>query len=745
MSKIIGYSPICSMLAFAASTLAATPVQAQDAPAGTNATAGGLEEIVVTATRREERLQDVPVAVTALTSQALEQRQIVDVQGLQNATPTLNMTTQGDRSSMALSLRGQSTNDNVSSIDPAVGVYLDGVYIARTTGGNLNFIDVERVEVLRGPQGTLFGRNTIGGAVNITTKRPTDVFEGSIAAGYGNYNAWNVTAVANLPVTEGIAFRVVGHHGERDGFARSTITGAELNAENIDYLRGALSVDFSPSWNLLVTGDYTHSKNDGTWITLLKALPAADTRVSTISSGTDTASNYVDRFARRVANTTNGPNTSENWGFGATITGEIGAVNVKSITAYREMHRFLPQFDQDGTPYELLQLTNKIDQDQFSQEIQFYGKLFDDRLDWIVGAYYFEESAVDKVEQHFGYPINPNWSITDGSFKNKSASVFGQLEFHLSGQFSAVAGARYVKDTRAITWRNRVAGPDPEDLISCLAAGGVLPTCAVTPPKAKYDYVPFTLGLNFKPTDDILLYGKFSRGFRAGGFNSRANAARALSPFGPERVDSYELGVKADVARILRFNAAVFQSKFSNIQFTTAQPDGLGGSTLVIDNAGRARINGVEVETTLSLDRLRLSANLGVIDAKYTRIEPTAVGISKDSRFPYTPKVTYGFGAFYSLPTSFGEIELNADYSWRSRIAYALTPPQDPANIGESYGLLNGRLTLRLESGIELSAWGKNLTNRKYVVRVTDLAAAGFLNNYPGDPRTYGVAARYQF
>lgn len=745
MARYTQLDRLCSGLAMAAATLAATPSFAQSASESASVSQGGLEEIVVTATRREERLQNVPVAVTALTSQALEQRQINDVQGLQNSTPTLNMTTQGDRSSVALSLRGQSTNDNVSSIDPAVGVYLDGVYIARTTGGNLNFIDVERVEVLRGPQGTLFGRNTIGGAVNITTKLPTDAFEGSISAGYGNYNAWNVTTIANLPITEGIAFRAVGYHSERDGFARSTITGAKLNGENIDYVRGALSFDLSSSWNLTLTGDYTHSKNDGTWITLLKALPAADARVGTISRGMDTASNYVDRFATRVANTTDGPNTSENWGFGATITGEIGAVHVKSITSYREMHRFLPQFDQDGTPYELLQLTNKIDQNQFSQEVQFYGNLFDDRLDWIVGAYYFEESAVDRVDQHFGFPINANWSITNGFFKNKSASIFGQLEFHLSDQFSVVAGARYVKDTREITWRNRVAGPDTDDLLSCLTAGGVLPTCAVTPPKAKFDYVPFTLDLNYKATGDILLYGKFSRGFRAGGFNSRANAARALSPFGPERVDSYELGLKADIAQILRFNAAVFQSEFSNIQFTTAQPDGLGGSTLVIDNAGKARIKGVEVEAVLSIDRLRLNANLGVIDAKYTQIEPTAVGITKNSKFPYTPKVTYGFGASYSISTGFGGVELNADYSWRTKIAYALTPPQDPANIGEAYGLLNGKITLRLQSGIEVSAWGKNLTNKRYVVRITDLAAAGFLNNYPGDPRTYGVTARYRF
>jgi iron complex outermembrane receptor protein len=200
-----------------------------------------LEEIVVTATRREENLRDVPVAVTAVTSAVIESRLITDVGSLQRLAPSMTAVPFGDATTPLIALRGLAAQDIVITTDPAVGIYLDGIYLGRSTGGNLGLVDTNRVEVLRGPQGTLFGRNTIGGAVSITPNHPVNRFEASINGTYGNYNQLVLTGMVNVPVSEGTAIRIAASHRQHDGFAKSSITGAELNAEKLDYVRGSLS------------------------------------------------------------------------------------------------------------------------------------------------------------------------------------------------------------------------------------------------------------------------------------------------------------------------------------------------------------------------------------------------------------------------------------------------------------------------------------------------------------------------
>ncbi len=327
------------------------------APAETGrADGGGLEEIVVTATRREENLMNVPVAVTALQEQTLLTRQIVDVESLQRIAPSLSAAPFGDASSQLLSIRGQVAQDIVAAIDPAVGTYVDGVYLGRFTGGNMAFIDVARVEVLRGPQGTLFGRNTIGGAVSITPKHPTDRIEGMLSAKYGNYNAWGVTGMINLPLASNVAIRLVGNHSARDGVARSALTGAQLNDQNQTFVRGSLKADLGDGWDVLVSGDFYRSNTNGQWFTLIKALPLADTVAGIVSGGRQTATQFVDPFTTSPSSQTKGPFLARNWGGSVVLSGELGGANVKSITAYRGVNRDLYDLDQDGSPFELLQI-----------------------------------------------------------------------------------------------------------------------------------------------------------------------------------------------------------------------------------------------------------------------------------------------------------------------------------------------------------------------------------------------------
>ena len=711
----------------------------------------GLEDIVVTATRREEKLQRVPIAVTALSSEAVQVRQLNDVNSLQRSAPSLYVAPFGDSSTAIISLRGQVATDNVVTIDPAVGVYLDGVYIARATGGNLNFVDVDRVEVLRGPQGTLFGRNTIGGALSVTTSQPTDRFEGSVRGSYGNYDARKLTGVLNLPVTERVALRVVGQHSQRDGFARSNITGNDLNDENAEYVRATLRADLGPDWTLSLAGDYSDSRYSGQWITLTKVLPAADANALRISGGTNNISQYINPFGTSVPVNTRGPFLSRSWGGSATLAGNLGDVNVKSITSYRHMHRDLNNFDQDGSPFVFAELArNATFQHQISQELQAYGKLFDGRLDYIVGAYYFKERGHDLIFSRFLFPLSPNYSVTDGVARNDSVAFYGQFTYSLTDRLSLLAGVRYTRDGRDLTLNNRTASTLPSGApgttIACNTAGASLPGCERQVDKVHFSYVPFTAGLNFQATPDALFYAKMSRGYRSGGFNLRAAASLQLTPFSPERLDTFEIGAKIDIANVLRINAAAYHSLFNNIQFNASLNAGNNVSTTIVANAGKARITGVEVEATAALGRLNLSANIGLIDARYTKLLPNVVGVTLGSDFQVTPEITYGLAADYVLPLPVGSLTLHGDYSWRDRTAYALIPPSDPGNYAPAFGLINAVATLRLDGGLEFGIWGRNLANKRYFTRVQNLApAVSVLSAFPGDPRTYGLTAGYKF
>jgi len=711
------------------------------------ASSGRLDEIIVTAQRREQSLLDVPVAVSAIQGETLQQRQITDVESLQRIAPGLSSAPFGDATSPLLSIRGQVAQDIVATVDPAVGVYVDGVYLGRATGGNLSFIDVERVEVLRGPQGTLFGRNTIGGAISITPNKPTDTVEGMTSLRMGSFDLVEMTGMINAPLADGVAIRLVANHREHDGFARSSLTGARLSAQDMDYLRGSLKADIGENWEVLISGDYTKSTNSGQWFTLVKPLPGGETLAGVVSGGTETLAQYVDRYDRTPASQTRGPFITRNWGASGIVSGAFGAANFKSITAYRKVFRNLENLDQDGTPFELLQIySNKSRQHQFSQELQLYGKAMDDRLDWIVGAYYFDETGSDAVAARFFYPFVSTYNITDATAFNRNMAIYGQLTYALTDQIEVFGGVRYAKDTRRMNLFSRNTSGTLDNVVSCAVTTAPLPSCRVSLPKKKFDYVPFTFGVNFKPWDKALLYAKWSRGFRSGGYNSRGATESTLLPFGPERVDSYEIGAKFEVANILRVSADVFQSDFDGIQILSAVDVGLGsGAVSINQNAGKARIRGFEGEAQLALGRLTLSGALALTDYKYTDLAANVIGIVKASPLTYTPKTTWSLSGDYAIPAGGAEIILHADYGWRSRAFFAAIPPNDPVQQQKGFGLLNGSVTLDAGNGLSIQAFGKNLTNRRYLNRTTGGASLGYISGYPGDPRTYGGAVTYKF
>jgi len=394
------------------SVSSASLAQTAAGPAPQASDEAGLEDIVVTATRREESLQSVPIAVTALTAEALQTRQIVDVKAIERSAPNVQISAAAaDNSSAKISIRGPIATDTLITIDPSVGIYLDGVYIARSPGANLEFLDLERVEVLRGPQGTLFGRNTIGGALNIVTRKPSDRLEGFGGFDVGNYSAFKAYGALNVPINDKAAFRLSASHNEHGGYARSTVTGAEIQSLNSEFVRAQLRLRPTDAIEVLLAGDYNKSTEGPQWVTIVHAYANGNATVQRLSNGTATLDQFVDPFARRIATTSDSTITTRTRGVSGTVTADVGALTLKSITSYRDLHQVGGPVDLDSTPFVIQFSRFKfMDVNQFSQEVQLFGKVLDDKLDFIVGAYYFREHGTDL--------LNSTSSLSDGEATN---------------------------------------------------------------------------------------------------------------------------------------------------------------------------------------------------------------------------------------------------------------------------------------------------------------------------------------
>ena len=736
-----------------------------------------LDEVVVTATRREERLQDIPVAVTAISGTALERQKIQSVRDLQRVVPSLTIRPfPGDNTSASITMRGLGTGDNLISVDPTVGTYLDGVYLGRATGSNLGMLDVARVEALRGPQGTLFGRNTIGGALSVVSNQPTQQREGMLGAGIGNYNLWYVEGVGNVPITDRLALRVAGRHSQHKGFAKSSITGADLNAEDSNFIRATMKFEAADDLRFFFSGDFSNVRTHGQWVTLVAVNPTGSFLREAAFTGVVPR---VDAFDKHPSSIVRGPFTASAWGVSGTMEWSVGPGTFKSISAYRELVRDNRNNDLDGTPaVGINQFIGYADQEQFSQELQYYGESMDGRLDWIGGVYYFRESGVDLSRSSFlprltdfggaGCPAGPGVfdncpaanSITHGRAVNKSGSAFAQIGFDITDKLKVNLGARYVEDRRALTLWSRGVNPsspivvnfsEVADILSCTTAGSVRGNnCRASPPSAKFHYTPYTVGLDYHPAQDILLYAKYSKGYRSGGFNIRGTTSGALLPFSPESAKTAEIGLKSELLdRRLRVNLAAYHTDYRNIQLNSiiaAPPPALTTSTVV--NAGEQKVKGVEWETTLRLGALTLNTSGAYTDAKFTKILPSvpATDVTLASMVVGTPKWMAAVSADYAIEMDADTLTLHAGYDWRDDTAFANVPPRVIGNVQKAYGLLNARATYAMKSGLEFSVWGANLADKKYLIGTTDqYNSLGYLPGFPGEPRTYGVGARYNF
>jgi iron complex outermembrane receptor protein len=799
-------------LAVAASLAAPVPAWAADATPEVAAAdeSAGLAEVVVTARKTKEELQITPVAVTAISAASLTSKQLVQVADLAQTVPGMatGTTGPGPSSVVYLSIRGEAQNNGNSASDQAVGTYVDGVYIARAIAGNLGFLDVANVEVLRGPQGTLFGRNTTGGALNITTKQPTGQLEGNIEVGSGNFGQIRTEGTLNVPLNgDELAVRVAARYVSHNAYFNNPISA--VGADKLRYDgTGHVTLRWAPSslpLSATLSVDRTTLRDTGTAQTLLgynapylnsliPGVPLAT--LIPVVTGLNPA-NYLkthDNFWTTYVDPKS-PEAIENTPFSSNKAGgaalnldaDLGPVHAKSITGYRDSRTANAQ-DLDSTPVNLGSFNTQFLQHQLSEELQLSGTV--DKFDLIGGLYYFKEGGFEQSHSDTFQVISDIFKVLDSplfpdqpvnadlaAFSARSRAAFFQTNYHITDTVRFTAGYRYTKDDRAI---NRHGHNDILGTNTCGVGAdfGNLPGQPCNDPhSATFSYPAYTFSLDWQALENTFLYAKTSRASLAGGFNTRPVPAIASDSFSPETNKDVELGIKNEsLDKHLRTNLALFYSRQSNLQnlVNTIIPASAGQSartTQYVANSGDARKYGAELEiTAIPAQNLELQLTAAYLHAAYkpgsfteTQLvggNPVVVDRSGEPILQ-APKYTFSLGATRTLPVAVGEVVFHADYTYRASEYYMYQTPapslppdvlaqyaiQNALNKTPAFGLLNARVSFTLnEPNLEFALWGRNLTERQYLTyEFNSYTGLGMVNGYQGDPRTYGATINYRF
>ncbi|WP_374593939.1 TonB-dependent receptor [Sphingosinicella sp.] len=766
------------------------PALAQDAaPAQAEADTGGLEMITVTARRRAESLQDTPIAISAVTSEGLAQRGIETVTQIGDFTPNVKFNSSvpvsASNATAAIFIRGIGQNDYQLSADPGVGLYLDGVYISRGVGNVLDVMNVERIEVLRGPQGTLFGRNTIGGAVSVVTQKPTDTLGGNFEVSTGSHNRVQLKGILNLPLAEGIYSNVAGFYHKRDGYVKGVVDGAP-DLGDTDNLAGRFALRLEPSSNvtidLAVDGSRTRENSaPNVMLRVDENAPAAQAWNAGYSGAgaicadplnparlTDqrcynsqwalapyrhggTFSAISDVFANGNPKPYQSGSDVDIWGISGTIEWKItDDLTLKSITAYRKVTGFWTR-DSDHSPASIVQTNSDWTQDQFSEELQLLGETGDGRLNWVIGGYYSSESGNHKDLVNLIDAVFLSGAVLDG----ESLAAFGQATYEIVDNLNLTAGIRWTEDKKTFGNANQYVveagfltglpfNPDGSGLQNGDPLMGPLGQTATITDRA---WTPM-VSLAYRWSPELLTYVSYSEGFKGGGFTQRVFPPFAFIPsFKPETSTTYEFGFKSDLAgRTLRLNGAAFLNDYDDLQVTVNDPT--LGFAPIIQNAAKARIKGIELELEARpVDALRIEAGIGYLDAKYRRVDIRALnaGVTTDTKLQNAPKWTLSAGISYLIEApGLGSFQPRVDWSYRSRVYNDAV--NNPLLVQDGYHLVNASIAFNDESerwGLSLGV--KNLTKEVYLGSGYADAFGGITEGVYGRPREWYLSARYKF
>jgi len=677
-----------------------------------------LQEVTVTAQKRTENLQDTPISLMAFSSAELQQRGIANVADLANYVPDLHIMPFGSSSTtLEVFIRGVGQVDSQVTEDPPVAVYLNGVYVARPVGLGTDLADIERIEVLRGPQGTLYGRNTTGGAINIITASPQDKLGGSELLTFGNFGAVRSQSMFNAPVTDELSVRASLDWNRRDGWVTNTGVGADWSS--YDQLTGRFDMRWKPRDGVTVDYSYDRSKNVYTNSLYQLTIPSP-------------AFSYLPAQPTRLGSTTLAapyqPSNDLISGHTLTVAVETGIGEFKSISAYRDTYSYEYQDFSANTSVTIYRNDPiVVDQHQISQEFQLVGTTPAKTLDYIAGLYYFTEKAgsddTDKVDLYDVETVN-NVTAT-----NTTYAAYGQLTWHpsASSRWAFTLGGRYTKDERKA--ENFTTAPGSTSYNNFSPSGIV----------------------TYRLTEDANLYGKITQGYKAGGFNWREGDFE--HPFGPEKITTYELGWKTEwLQHRLRWNNALFYSNYKDIQLDILVPDQPDPTLTETKNAGKAKVAGVESELGFAVtEALRLQ-----LDYSYLYNDITEV-VGDDAslyHLPAAPKNSVNAAVSWDIARlPFGVLNAKVDYSWRSESYTQARYVIDGGSTIPSYSIADAYLSLNGENWVgkgsqcHVALWVRNLADAQYFEDPFGSFSglhANKMTNY-GTPRTFGVDLGIKF
>ncbi len=726
--------------------------------------ATALDEIVVTAQKRSENLQDIPVSVTAFTADQLKDQRVGDVLALSGLSPGLQIKTDDNAANPRIFIRGIGVNDFNPATASAVGVYLDGVYVASPLAQMAGFFDLQQVEVLRGPQGTLYGRNTTGGAINVTTKKPSNSPEADLAIDYGRFNAFKAQGGFGGPIVDGVlAFRVSGLYDKSDGYTLNRLTGNKGNDADRYAARAALR--FTPDDKLTVDVSMNLSQSRGGSILTYNRSLIAQTPEAASTALPDPTFGYAfckpDYYTSgQCTNAAGYANTSSNkyegdyrfegqdivklYGATASISYDFGAATLYSVTGYQSAKRDDLE-ETDANPISIFGARYIAEQDTTSQEFRLQSN-GSSALRWVAGVY----AARDNLDNNSHYdvldvlrapdPSNPTGMDPANSIgvfgwplhqKSISYAAFGQADYDLTDRLTLTGGLRWSQDKKTFHYVSDVDY-------------GLLTLFEYDNAKT-FSSVSGRLGLLYKVTADANVYATYNRGTKSGGFFSgQTTDPDDLGPYKDETVNAYEVGSKSEfLGRRLRVNVSAFYYDYKDLQvYTVIQRNGL--PVQLFTNASAARVYGGEAEIEARpMTGLSLTLGASLLSAEYKDFVSLGDDYSGNT-LPSAPKTSVNGAARYEHPLAGGDLVTQLDFTYRGKVYY------DTANTerlsDKERAFVNGQIGWRFgDDRYELGAWGKNLFDTTNISDITPIAAFGFDVFSMGAPRTYGVYFRAKY
>jgi len=703
----------------------ASPSQAQEA---TSAQTEGfaIEEVVVTARRVQENLQDTPISVSAFTGEMLERREITSTADIDDATPSLQFAPvaplTGNSAAAQVFIRGIGQTDATAGVDPGVGIYIDDVYMGSSVGGVMDFRDIAGIQVLRGPQGTLFGRNTIGGAILLTTQSPGTEFGGNFKVSGGTDNLREAQLAVNIPFGDQLTSRWTFGTRIQDGYVHRLSDGRDLGDVNTFTMTGKIRWEPNSAFTAELRGDYTHSDENGAPLVFAaineaSAFPRSVSFAAgcpgMVSVGTpvpmiDDARCANDFYnAGPYANNGTFPVTSQltGWGASALLEWEVNdTITLKSITAYRTLD-WAGSRDADNTPFPILHTLYRSHGDQLSQEFQALYST--DRVTGVAGLFFYRQNVDDFLRVTLSPPPSPHGTTdsNDNDVRNHNWAAFTQWTFDATDALSLTAGIRYTDETKG-------SRPDQYNLSN--PAVLYLP---VELYERNFTATTGSLSAQYRWSPALMTYASWSQGFKSGGFNSRFNGvvpAHVPPPFNPEKANTVEVGVKIDAGGVLRLNADVFSTAYDDLQFTYRV-----GTAPYLFNAGEATIKGAEVEFTyIPTPSLAIEGGFSYLDDSIDKVS-TIVGavtaVSTRSQLPYTPTWQGNVSIAYTM-----DLENGMTLIPRAEVVYTGSQFFDAGNtpqIAQTDNITRLNVGVALENDdwrLQLSA--KNVTDEIYPV-----------------------------